>query len=131
MIFLFSDFRDTSLLPEPSQPATLRAARARLTRRNVVVAAVLVDAREEELPSACSVSIEDPERPTASLLLHTGSVRARRRYRAACAAQRLRLESELRGSGVEILWLRTDRSPLHALGRFFRERAARRSAVTA
>jgi uncharacterized protein (DUF58 family) len=131
VIVLFSDFRDGSPLPEPSQTAPLRAALVRLTRRHDVVAAVLVDPREEELPSVGSVRIEDPERPGANLLLRTGSALARGRYRAACAARRMRLESELRSGGVEILWLRTDHSPLQALGRFFRERASRRSAVTA
>jgi uncharacterized protein (DUF58 family) len=53
----------------------------------------------------------------------------RQRYRAAAHARRQRLEAELRRYGAELLWLRTDRSPLHALGRFFRERAARRAAA--
>ena len=95
------------------------------------ISAVLIDPREEELPGVGAVRIEDPERPGATLVLRTGSRRARRRYRQAAAAWRRRLETELRRSGAETLWLRTDRSPLYTLGRFFQERAGRRSRAVA
>jgi len=52
----------------------------------------------------------------------------RRRYREGALRWRARLETELRRGGAEIVWLRTDRSPIHTLGRFFQERAARRAA---
>ena len=128
---LLSDFRDAELLPPAPDLPRLRAALAPLTRLHDVIAAVVVDRREEELPRVGTVRIEDPERPGATLLLRTTSRRARERYREACAAWRRRLEVELRRSGAETLWLRTDRSPLYALGRFFQERAARRSRVAA
>ena len=73
--------------------------------------------------------IFDPERPGAIRVVHTGRQRVRQRYRAAARARRKLVEAELRRYGAELLWLRTDRSPLHALGRFFRERAARRAAA--
>lgn len=128
---VLSDFRDPALLPAEPQPPRLRAALAPLTRMHDVIAVVVADHREEVLPRAGTVRVEDPERPGASLLLRTGSRRARERYQRAGAAWRRRLAVELRRSGAEIVWLRTDRSPLHALGRFFQERAARRSRVAA
>jgi hypothetical protein len=36
----------------------------------------------------------------------------------------------MRKAGAELFWLRTDQSPLHAIGRFFQERAARRQRVS-
>jgi len=126
VLILLSDFRD----PELFAPAgELAAELAALTRRHDVIAAPLLDPAEEELPRVGPLRITDPERPGAVRVVHTGRQRVRQRYRAAAHARRQRLEAELRRYGAELLWLRTDRSPLHALGRFFRERAARRAAA--
>ena len=65
------------------------------------------------------------------VIAENGSRRVRERYRAACAARRSRLDQALRRSGAEPLWLRSDQSPLYALGRFFQERATRRGRVAA
>ena len=134
IVVLFSDFRDEALLP--SRPSSgkrtgLRSELTRLARVHDVIAAVPIDPREIELPNVGMIRVEDPERPGTPLLLNTGSRRSRDRYREACEAARGRLESEFRRSGVETLWLRTDRSPLYSLGRFFRERANRRSRAAA
>ena len=91
-----------------------------------VVAAAVLDPREETLPASGPIRLRDPEHPGATFVLRTGSRRVRERYRAACAAWRQRVERELRRCGADPLWLRTDRSPLFSLGSFFRERAARR-----
>lgn len=137
IVILFSDFRDEALLPSqtPSAEAALitglRSELTRLARVHDVIAAVLVDPREIELPRVGMIRVEDPERPGAAWILNTGSRRARARYRDACEAARQRLETEFRRSGVETIWLRTDRSPLYSLGRFFRERANRRSPAAA
>jgi uncharacterized protein (DUF58 family) len=122
---LLSDFRDAGLFGAGGASPTARAL-GELTRRHDVVAAVVVDPREEALPDAGPVRVTDPERPGRSYVLSTGSRRAREAYRAAAADWRRRLEVELRRCGADPVWLRTDRSPLFALGRFFRERAARR-----
>jgi uncharacterized protein (DUF58 family) len=137
IVILFSDFRDESLLPprEPSEmpaPRTrLRSELTRLARAHDVIAAVPIDPREIELPKVGMIRVEDPEQPGASFIMNTQSRRARARYRDACESARRRLDTELRRSGVETLWLRTDRSPLYSLGRFFRERANRRSRIAA
>jgi uncharacterized protein (DUF58 family) len=127
-IVVLSDFRDShaGLIV-----GGLRTALAGLPRRCDVVACVLTDPREESLPRAGRIRVTDPETPGASFVLDTGSRRARRAYRAACSARRARLDRELRRSGVESVWLPSDRSPLHTLGRFFHDRASRRSRVVA
>jgi uncharacterized protein (DUF58 family) len=126
VLILLSDFRD----PELFAPAgELSAELAALARRHDVIAAPLLDPAEEELPRVGPLRITDPEHPGAVRVAHTGRQRVRQRYRAAAHARQQRLEAELRRYGTELLWLRTDRSPLHALGRFFRERAARRAAA--
>jgi uncharacterized protein (DUF58 family) len=96
---------------------------ARLARRHDVVAAIVVDPREEELPAAGTLLVGDAERPGPRLRLPTGA-RARERYRAAAARRRTALERTLRASGADLLWLRTDRDPLRALARFFARRPA-------
>ncbi len=137
IVVLFSDFRDEALLPSPPaatetrRTTRMRTELSRLAQAHDVIAAVPIDPREIELPKVGMIRVDDPERPGATLVLNTGSRRTRARYRDACETARKRLEAEFRSSGVETLWLRTDRSPLHALGRFFRERAIRRSQVSA
>jgi uncharacterized protein (DUF58 family) len=125
VIVVLSDFRDD----EGARAAGDELAF--LSRRHDVVAAVLVDPREILLPRAGVVRIADPEAPGLTLVLDTGSGRARSRYLTACAERRRRLLAWLRRAGAEPVWLRNDRSPLHPLGRFFRERAARRARVAA
>ena len=129
VVVLLSDFRDDAFLPAaagaaraPGTAASL--ALARLARRHDLVAAVVGDPREEELPAAGTVLLGDPERPGPTLRLRT-SVRARERYRAAAAARRSALERTLRATGADVLWLRTDRDPLRSLARFFARRPAR------
>lgn len=124
VVFVLSDFRESR--PDAEVPA-LREGLADLGRRHDVVAAVLVDPRELELPRVGPVRLADPEAPGRTFVLDTRSRRARRRYLRACEERRRRLAFELRRSGCDLLWLRTDRDPLRALGRLFRERAARRA----
>ena len=128
IVLLFSDFRDAELFPPEPEKPRLRAELAELTRRHDLIAFPVVDPLEEELPRVGPLRIRDPERPAAVRLVHTGRAGVRRRYRAASLRWRARLEHELRRCGAEVVWLRTDRSPIHVLGRFFHERAARRAA---
>jgi uncharacterized protein (DUF58 family) len=117
-------------LPEDA----LREARddlADLARRHDLVAGIPLDPREIALPRVGVVSLADPERPGEVLRLDTGSRRARRRYLAACAERRRRVTDVLRRAGAEWVWLRTDRNPLYALGRFFHDRAGRRHRAAA
>jgi uncharacterized protein (DUF58 family) len=123
VVVIFSDFRDPAL--EVGRSAFVRGELAALARTHDVVAAIVVDPREQELLAAGGVRIRDSERPGRGLLLGTGGRRARAAFAAAAAAWRERLTRELRGAGADCLWLRSDRSPLFALARFFQERAGR------
>lgn len=126
VVVVISDFRDPELFPA-SRDSAVGTELGELARRHDVVAAVVVDPREEALPDVGPIRVVDPERPGRVLLLDSGSRRVRERYRAASSVWRSRIEGDLRRSGVDTLWIRTDRDPLFALGRFFRDRAARRS----
>jgi len=120
-VVVLSDFRDAAAGPERE------GVWPSLARHRDVVACIVFDPGEESLPSAGTIRIRDPECPGRALLLHSGSAATRQRYRAAWRARRQRLDRALRRSGIDTLWLRADQSPLHHLGRFFRDRAARRS----
>jgi uncharacterized protein (DUF58 family) len=121
VVLVLSDFRDPAA-------GAVHGEIAELARRHDVVALPILDPADEELPRVGALRIADPARPAAQRLLHTGRERVRRRYREAARAWRGELEQGLRRAGAELVWLRTDRSPLFALARFFAERAARRAA---
>ncbi len=129
VVVVISDFRDPELFPETgaSQASQLGAAFGDLVSRHDVVAAVIGDPLEEEIPAAGSIRLVDPESPGRTWLLRSGSQRARERYRAACSQRRQHINHSLRRVGVDPVWLRTDRNPLFRLGSFFHERAARRT----
>jgi uncharacterized protein (DUF58 family) len=130
-LVLLSDFRDPQLFSDDEGRGELRAVLTTLSRRCDVVAAGIVDPREESLPAAGRIRLRDPEAPSGTWVLDTGSAPARRRYLDACAAWRLRVDRELRRSGAEPVWLRCDRNPLYSLGRFFEERSRRRRRAAA
>jgi uncharacterized protein (DUF58 family) len=123
-VVLLSDFRDPAL--QPHGPG-MRSALAGLSRHCDVVACILFDPREESVPNAGPIRLTDPEYPDRGVLLETSRPAVRAKYRAACTSRRQRLDRELRRTGAEPVWLRSDQSPLHTLGRFFQERAAQRS----
>jgi len=128
-VVIFSDFRDPNLIGPSGDVNALRNALSPLMQRCDVIAGAIVDPREEDVPNVGPLRLTDPEHPGESVVLETGSRRVRERYRAAARARRRQVSSALRRSGAEPLWLRSDCNPLHALGRFFEERAGRRSRV--
>jgi uncharacterized protein (DUF58 family) len=124
IVVLISDFRDPAL--QGGDPGPLRRELAGLARDNDLVAAVIVDPREQELVAAGGVRVRDSERGGRTLVLPTSSGRARRAFAAASARWRAQLARDLRRAGADCVWLRTDRSPFFALAHFFQERAGRR-----
>ena len=137
VVLAFSDFRDGDLFgptlraDSAESSGSLGEELADVSRRHDLVAAILVDPREFSLPRVGLVRITDPERPGRTLVLNTSGRAARTRYLAACAERRRRLGASLRRVGADLVWLRTDQNPLYVLGRFFNERASRRSRVAA
>jgi uncharacterized protein (DUF58 family) len=129
VLVVLSDFRDERLLPDSGPGAALRDAAGDLGRRSDLVAAVVQDRLELALPRVGPLRIADPERPGEICVLDTGRSRVRAAWLGACAERRARTALALRRAGADPLWLRTDRSPLQALGAFFRERAGRRPQV--
>jgi uncharacterized protein (DUF58 family) len=124
IVVLISDFRDPALLG--GDPGPLRRELAALARNHDLVAAVVVDPREQALVAAGGVRVRDAERGGRALLLETGSARARKAFAAEAARWRAQLAGDLRRAGADCVWLRSDRSPFFALARFFQERAGRR-----
>jgi uncharacterized protein (DUF58 family) len=130
VLVLFSDFRDETFLADPARDAPASELLAELGRRHDLVAAALQDRLELALPAVGPLRLADPERPGETRVLDTGRRRVREAWLAACAARREALARALRRAGADLLWLRTDQSPFHAIGRFFQERAARRQRIS-
>jgi len=118
-VFVLSDLRDEAFAGSGAALSELSA----LARRHDVTVAVLHNPLEDELPAVGTLRLADPERAGRVLVLRTGRPRVRAEYRAAAARRRRTTELRLRGAGADVLWLRTDREPLHALVRFFASHA--------
>ena len=119
VVILLSDFRDDAFFT-PGEGRAPDPGLVALAKHHDVVAAVLQDPREDELPAVGTVRFGDPEGEGPVLVLRSGSRRVRARYAAACALRRRALERRLRRDGADVLWLPTHRDPLGALSRFFR-----------
>jgi uncharacterized protein (DUF58 family) len=115
VVFVLSDLRDDNFRSSGAAQGELTA----LARRHEVVAAILHNPLEDELPDVGTLRLADPERPGRSLVLATGRAGVRAAYRAAALRRRRALELRLRGAGADVLWLRTDRDPLRTLVHFF------------
>jgi len=113
--FLVSDF-----LAEGFEPS-LRIAR----RRHDLIPIVVSDPREWELPEVGLVEVEDPE--TGELMLMDLSSRKLRERFAASMRERAGVRSTMfRRMDTEFIEIRTDRSYVEPLARFFHKRERRR-----
>ena len=97
-----------------------------LRRRHDVIAVSVRDPREDTLPSAGVLELEDPE-TGERVLLDTGRASVRREFARRAAERESALSSVLRRAAVDRIDLATDRPVVPALLRFFRARARRRS----
>jgi uncharacterized protein (DUF58 family) len=109
-----SDFLDgTAGQAAPGWERPLRA----LSARHQLLAIVIIDPRELELPAAGLVTFADPE-TGRQVEVQTSSRSVRERYAAAAAAQRAGIAAGLRHAGAAHLQLRTDRDWITDIVRF-------------
>ncbi len=113
--FLLSDF----LADDLRRP--LRVA----NRRHDLVAVVLEDVREQELPDVGLLALEDPE-TGARCVVDTGDARVRAAFARQQTARRAERDRVLRSLDVDAVRVRTDQPYTTALLRFFRDRERRR-----
>ncbi|MFN3189288.1 MAG: DUF58 domain-containing protein [Aureliella sp.] len=115
--FVVSDFFDENYIQ------SLRMA----SRKHDVIAILLTDPRERELPNVGLVTLQDPE--TGQLTMQDTSSRAMRESFEQQSQQRLEvLEKEFRRSKIDFIHIDVSQSIVDPLAQFFRmrERRARR-----
>ncbi len=118
--FVISDF----LFPVDGSVQRFAGSLARAARRHDVVGLRVTDPGEEALPTGSApLLIQDPE--GSQVLALRGGSRSRARYADAWRAARGRTQEAFQGAGCDLVDLRTDRSALSALTRFFKERRRR------
>jgi uncharacterized protein (DUF58 family) len=126
IVFLLSDLRDPLLLGAGAEARRTRALLSAVARRHDVVAGWIHDPLEASLPAAGTLRLADPEAPSRTFLLRSGSRRVRERYARAARAEAQLLARRLAREGIDRVRLSTGADPLLALGRFFAMRAERR-----
>src|SRR5688572_9765396 len=97
----------------------------RLALRHEVVAVTVDDPREQRLPDAGWIELEDQE-TGRRVLVDSGEAEARARLHAAAARRQEVRAASLRAAGVDQLTLATDRDYAAPLHRAFQRRARRR-----
>jgi len=112
VVFWISDFEDDL------DPKDWRV----LSRRHELTALVTRDPRDETLPAVGWIEVEDLE-TGARHLVNSSSARARQAYQSEARERRRRVEKVLRTARCPVVEIRTDRSYLPVLLRYF---AARR-----
>lgn len=118
VLFFFSDFALGEGWPR------FEAALARAALAHDVVAILVADPAERELPDLGLLRLRDPE-SGALLTLDTGSARGRASLRALAAEESGRAAALFRRLGVDAVELRTDQPYATALLGFFRRRERR------
>jgi uncharacterized protein (DUF58 family) len=114
VLFLISDFLDEGYLQ------VLRHA----NRKHDVVASLIVDPREADMPPAGLVTLEDAE-TGRQRLVDTSSPGFRRELAARAADRRDRLREQLRATGMDLVVFDASGSMIDPLLAFFRERERR------
>jgi uncharacterized protein (DUF58 family) len=118
VVFLISDFLDVALVDDP--------AVRMLGRKHDVIALVLSDPRELELPDVGFLTLVDPETGRVREV-HTARGDLRSRYAEVARAQRVAIADAIRRAGASHLVLRTDRDWLRDTAAFVH--ASRRTAM--
>ena len=116
VVFLISDFRDSGY-----------EKRLAITSKHHDLIAVMVeDAREEELPDVGLIELEDAETGEV-IILDTKDQSTREAYRQLNRRAIEARQKHFRANKVDCIEIRTDRSYVEPLIRFFRQRAMRGS----
>jgi uncharacterized protein (DUF58 family) len=114
VLFLISDFLDDGYLK------VLRHA----NRKHDVVAALITDPREAEMPPAGLVTLEDAE-SGKTRLVDTRSKSFRAELATRSRTRRTQLADQLRATGMDLVAFDASESMVEPLLRFFRERKRR------
>ncbi len=117
VVFLVSDFQDSRY------DKVLRT----VARKHDVVAILVSDPREMELPDSGLLAVEDPETGVRGVL-DAGSRKVRAAYEAFAVKRRAAIRETVRKTGVDLLELNTGEDYEKPLVRFFQERARRAGA---
>jgi hypothetical protein len=123
VVFLISDFQS------PGDPLRareeLRRAMRLTNRRHDLVAVLIEDPREKQLPNVGVLALEDAE--TGEIIeLDTANAAVRKRFNELSVERARRLVNDFRSEGVDTLELKTDTPYMPALQRFFKTRERRR-----
>ncbi len=114
VLFLISDFLDDGYLQ------VLRHA----NRKHDIVAALITDPREAEMPPAGLVTLEDAE-SGETRLVDTRSTEFRTELAARAKRRQVDLRDQLRATGMDLIVFDASASMVDPLLRFFRERERR------
>ena len=114
VLFLISDFLDEGYIQ------VLRHA----NRKHDVVASLITDPREAEMPPAGLVTLEDAE-TGATRLVDTRSTEFRTELAARSKKRRKDLEDQLRATGMDLVVFDASQSMVDPLLKFFKERERR------
>ncbi|MEC9093869.1 MAG: DUF58 domain-containing protein [Planctomycetota bacterium] len=113
--FVVSDFQDANYLQ------VLQAA----NRKHDVIAVMVTDPRELELPDAGLVHLTDAETGEA-VVVDTSNATVRKQYKEKSRQRIARIERELRSSKIDFVQIDCSRSIVDPLIQFFRMREQRR-----
>jgi uncharacterized protein (DUF58 family) len=109
LLFVFSDFQD----PIPLAPLSKAAL------HHDVVAVIVRDPAERDLPSAGLLTLVDPE--TGGIYtVDSADSKVRDSYQKMTAARHTQIKQQLASAGTSLLELDSATAPLHQLIRFFR-----------
>jgi uncharacterized protein (DUF58 family) len=120
VVFLISDFQHRA--DSEQVRAQLRRALRQTNRRHDLIAIHIEDPREKELPNVGIIALEDAE--TGEIIeLDTARAAVRKRFNELSLERDVRLKSDLRAEGVDLVQLRTDKPYIPPLQRFFKSRS--------
>ena len=114
-MFVISDF----LTDDPGRQLAVSA------RRHDLVAVVVEDPRERDLPPLGMIMLEDPETGD-TVMVDTSNAKLRDAFSSERDRQRAARDRSLRSAGIDSITVSTGGDYAAALLRFFRERGRRR-----